>query len=66
MGYSDILKVTIFMKHLGDFDRMNAVYRSYFAPDRPPARTTIGVADIVLGCTIEIECVARMPRVLHI
>ena len=62
MGFSDILKVTIFMKNLGEFDRMNAVYRGYFAPHRLPARTTVGVADIVLGCNIEIECVARMPR----
>lgn len=62
MGFSDILKVTVFMKSLGDFERMNAVYRRYFAPHRLPARTTVGVADIVLGCNIEIECVARMPR----
>jgi 2-iminobutanoate/2-iminopropanoate deaminase len=50
------------MKSLSDFERMNAVYRRYFAPHRLPARTTVGVADIVLGCNIEIECVARMPR----
>jgi 2-iminobutanoate/2-iminopropanoate deaminase len=62
MGFNDILKVTVFMKSLGDFERMNAVYRRYFAPQRLPARTTVGVADIVLGCNIEIECVARMPR----
>ena len=62
MGFSDILKVTIFMKNLDDFDRMNGVYRRYFAPHRLPARTTVGVADIVLGCNIEIECVACMPR----
>jgi 2-iminobutanoate/2-iminopropanoate deaminase len=62
MGFSDILKVTVFMKSLGDFQRMNAVYQNYFAPHRLPARTTVGVADIILGCNIEIECVARMPR----
>ena len=63
MEFSDILKVTIFMKNLGEFDRMNAVYRRYFASHRLPARTTVGVADIILGCNVEIECVARMPRV---
>jgi 2-iminobutanoate/2-iminopropanoate deaminase len=58
---SDIVKVNIFMKHLHEFDRMNAVYRSFFAEGREPARTTVGVADILLGCRIEIECVARLP-----
>lgn len=55
----DIVKVNIFMKYLHEFDRMNAVYRSFFAEGREPARTTVGVADILFGCRIEIECVAR-------
>lgn len=60
LDLSDIVKVTIFMKHLDEFDRMNAVYRTFFREGREPARTTVGVADIVLGCRIEIECVARV------
>ena len=56
---SQIVKVNIFMKHLQEFDRMNAVYRSFFVEGREPARTTVGVADILFGCRIEIECVAR-------
>ena len=61
LGLSDIIKVNIFMKHLHEFDRMNAVYRSFFAKGREPARTTVGVADVLFGCRIEIECVARLP-----
>ena len=61
LGLSDIIKVNIFMKHLQEFDRMNAVYRSFFAKGREPARTTVGVADVLFGCRIEIECVARLP-----
>jgi 2-iminobutanoate/2-iminopropanoate deaminase len=57
---SDIVKVNIFMKDLREFDRMNAVYLSFFAEGREPARTTVGVADILFGCRIEIECVARI------
>jgi 2-iminobutanoate/2-iminopropanoate deaminase len=60
LDLSDIVKVTIFMKHLDEFDRMNAVYRTFFRQGRMPARTTVGVADIVLGCRIEIECIARV------
>jgi 2-iminobutanoate/2-iminopropanoate deaminase len=59
---NDIVKVNIFLKHLHEFDRMNDVYRSFFAEGREPARTTIGVADILLGCRIEIDCVARLPN----
>jgi 2-iminobutanoate/2-iminopropanoate deaminase len=58
---NDIVKVNIFLKHLHEFDRMNDVYRSFFAEGREPARTTIGVADILFGCRIEIDCVARLP-----
>lgn len=60
LDFGDIVKVTIYMKYLDEFGRMNAVYRTFFAPGREPARTTIGVADIVLGCRIEIECIARL------
>jgi 2-iminobutanoate/2-iminopropanoate deaminase len=60
LDMSDIVKVTVYMKHLEEFDRMNAVYRRFFAGRREPARTTIGVADILLGCRIEIDCVARL------
>jgi 2-iminobutanoate/2-iminopropanoate deaminase len=62
LSLSDVVKVTIFMKHLDEFDRMNAVYRGFFTEGRQPARTTIGVADIVLGCRVEIECVARIAQ----
>lgn len=60
LDFPDIVKVTIFMKHLHEFDQMNSVYRAFFGEGREPARTTVGVADIVFGCRIEIECIARM------
>jgi 2-iminobutanoate/2-iminopropanoate deaminase len=60
LDLGDIVKVSIFMKHLDEFDRMNAVYRTFFPSGREPARTTVGAADILLGCRIEIECIARV------
>ena len=60
LDLSDVVKVTIFMKHLHEFDRMNSVYRSFFAKGHEPARTTVGVADVLFGCRIEIECIARL------
>ena len=42
-----------------DYDAMNAVYRSYFAPDRLPARTCIGVTALARGVRVEIDFIAR-------
>ncbi|MEM1039878.1 MAG: RidA family protein [Pseudomonadota bacterium] len=45
-----------------DFDAFNTVYRSYFADDRLPARTTIGVTALAVGALVEIDMVARRPN----
>jgi 2-iminobutanoate/2-iminopropanoate deaminase len=49
--------------YLTDFERdyaaMNAVYRSYFAPARLPARTCIGVTGLARGALVEIDLLAR-------
>ena len=53
-----IVKTTVFMTDLGDFGPMNAVYGKYFA-DTYPARSTIQVAGLPKGASIEIECIAK-------
>jgi 2-iminobutanoate/2-iminopropanoate deaminase len=53
-----VIKVTVYMKNLGDFPRMNEVYRSFF-PDSPPARETVGVKDLPKGAHIEISVIAQ-------
>ena len=55
----DVVRVGIFMTDLAEFERMNRVYATFFPPDRLPARTCVGVAAILGGCRIEIDCVAR-------
>ena len=58
-----VVKVTVYLKNVGDFRAMNQVYRRYFPKD-PPARTTIGagaLADPAL--LVEIEMVAALPDV---
>lgn len=45
-----------------DFAAFNAVYQSYFPPDRRPARTTIGVTALAVGALVEVDCVARRPE----
>ena len=38
---------------------MNNIYKSYFAKDKLPARTCVGVTDLALGALVEIDMVAR-------
>ena len=40
---------------------MNAVYDTYFAPDRRPARTCVGVTGLALDARVEIDLLARRP-----
>jgi len=54
------LKCTVFLKNMGDFSRMNAVYAEYFKVD-PPARSAIEVAALPKGAAIEIEAIAYIP-----
>ena len=42
-----------------DYEDMNEVYSNYFAPDRLPARTCIGVTDLALGALVEIDMIAK-------
>jgi 2-iminobutanoate/2-iminopropanoate deaminase len=42
-----------------DYAAMNAVYRSYFAPSKLPARTCIGVTALARGALVEIDLLAR-------
>jgi len=60
LGLSNVLSARIFLTHFDeDYERMNAVYRSYFPPQRLPARTCVGVNGLAKGARIEIDFVAR-------
>jgi 2-iminobutanoate/2-iminopropanoate deaminase len=53
---SRAVKTTVYLKDMGDFDAMNAVYARYF-PSNPPARATVEVSRLHAG-NVEIELVA--------
>jgi 2-iminobutanoate/2-iminopropanoate deaminase len=61
-GFDEVVRVNVYMTDLGQFDRMNRVYETFFQPGRAPARTTVGVAQLLFGCHIEIDCVARLKN----
>jgi len=56
-GLDRVVKMTVYMTDLGDFQRMNAVYAGYFPTD-PPARSAVQVVALPLGVQIEMEAVA--------
>ncbi|TYL38266.1 reactive intermediate/imine deaminase [Natronococcus pandeyae] len=55
----DILKVTIFLDDIGDFDAMNETYAGYF-DDEPPARSAVEVAALPKGVGVEVEAIASL------
>jgi len=52
-----IVKTTVYLTDLGNFQGMNDVYRRYVG-DRPPARATLEVSALPSGALVEIEAVA--------
>lgn len=57
LSYKDVVKTTIFLADMGDFQAVNAIYASVFSGDFP-ARSTIQVAGLPKGGRVEIEAVA--------
>ena len=63
LGLADVAAVRVFLRHFDDdYARMNAVYASYFAEGRRPARTCIGVTGLARGARVEIDMIARRGR----
>ena len=55
----DVVKCTVHLTDIEDFDRYNAVYTQYF-PNIKPARTTVQSV-LGKGIKVEIDCIAKMP-----
>ena len=56
-GLHRMVKMTVFMTDLADFQAMNGVYTEFFPAD-PPARSAVQVVALPLGVQIEMEAVA--------
>ncbi|HKS03909.1 MAG TPA: RidA family protein [Chthoniobacterales bacterium] len=57
LNFGNIIKTTIFLTNLADFQNVNELYGSYFKSD-PPARSTVQVAALPKGANVEIEVIA--------
>ena len=61
IGPADVVKVNVFLRDIADFAEMNAAYLRFFGAE-PPARITVGGAELALGASVEIDCIAHRPR----
>ena len=53
-----VIFARVYLVNFGDFDKMNSVYASYFAKEKLPARTCIGVTGLAVGASVEIDFIA--------
>ena len=56
----DVVFVRIYLIDFQDFDKMNAVYESYFISDKLTARTCIGVTGLAVCASVEIDLIAKV------
>jgi 2-iminobutanoate/2-iminopropanoate deaminase len=57
LDYDSIIKTTIFLADINDFQKVNEIYGSYFK-QAPPARSTIQAGALPKGARLEIEVIA--------
>ncbi|MFC4358028.1 Rid family detoxifying hydrolase [Halobium salinum] len=55
----DVLKMSVFMDDIADFDEMNETYEGYFG-EEPPARSAVEVGALPKGVGVEIEAIASV------
>jgi 2-iminobutanoate/2-iminopropanoate deaminase len=56
-GLDNIVKATVFLRDMADFNVMNEVYMTFF-PENPPARSCVAVREIPGNFPLEVEVIA--------
>jgi 2-iminobutanoate/2-iminopropanoate deaminase len=56
----DVVKCTVFLADMADYQAVNEVYAEFF-PQRPPARSAVAGSGLALGARVEVECLALAP-----
>ena len=57
--FDRVVKTTVYLADMGDFQRLNQIYSAALGAHRP-ARTTVQVAALPLGAAVEIDMIARL------
>lgn len=58
LDFGNVVKTTVFLADIDDFQAMNAVYATYFEGTTPPARSTVAVSALAAGAQVEIDFIA--------
>ncbi|WP_414463424.1 RidA family protein [Hyphomicrobium sp. DY-1] len=62
LGFEHVVMSRVYLECFKrDYKILNGVYRSYFAPDRLPARTCVGVQGLAYDALVEIDLICRRP-----
>ncbi len=57
-GFGKVMKCSIFLADMSDFNIVNEIYGAYFS-ENPPARETVAVKTLPKNCKVEISCIAH-------
>jgi 2-iminobutanoate/2-iminopropanoate deaminase len=57
-SFEQVVKCTVMLADMSEWGAMNEIYVTYFAKNRLPARSALGVNGLALGARVEIECLA--------
>lgn len=57
LSFDDVLKTTVFLDNIDDFDAFNEAYSEYF-DEEPPARSAVEAGAVPKGAAVEIEAIA--------
>ena len=59
LGFKDVVRTTVFLTNISDFQAMNKIYAGYFPEGSiPPARSTVAVAALAAAAVVEIDFIA--------
>ena len=59
VAWGDVVKTTVFLHDMADFPRFNAIYAATLG-DARPARSTVQVAALPRGVSVEVELIAKL------
>jgi len=62
--FSDVIKTTIFLADMNDFEKVNAIYAHYFG-EHKPVRSTVAVKTLPKNALVEIDCIALAGTHAH-
>jgi 2-iminobutanoate/2-iminopropanoate deaminase len=62
LTFDHVVRTTIYLTDLGDFQKVNELYAKRFSHAPQPARSTVQVAALPRGAMVEIDAIAVMPQ----